>query len=336
MILSKAPLRISLAGGGTDLPSYYEIDGGEVFSFSIDKFVYLAVHDLYNGGFRLNYSKTEQVSSVNEIQHPILRMTLQELGVLRSLELGSFADIPSSGSGLGSSSAFTVALINSLRAFEGHTSSPSFLANLACKIEIERVGDPIGKQDQFASAYGGINTICFLATGETTVTPSGAIKEDKEFLDSCLTAFYLGFGRSAAEILQKQKKDFIEKKEIKYSLDLIKALVTPTKQSVRMQNVKDLGSCINEGWNLKRSIGNQISSRRIDEIIEIALKSGAVGAKVLGAGGGGFVLVCHEPGKREFIKEKLNFLRALDFKVSLDGASIVYNDEIAEEGRSWL
>ncbi len=331
MILSKAPLRISLAGGGSDLPSYFEKEGGEVFSFTIDKFVYLAVHEHYKGGFRLNYSRTEDVSSVAEIQHPIIRASCQELGISRPLELGSFADIPTSGSGLGSSSAFTVALINGLRAFEGYSTSSSLLAHLACKIEIEKIGDPIGKQDQYASAYGGINRIRFFQNGETEVSPATNLQRDKEFLDSCLSAFYLGFGRSASEILKKQNDDFIENHETRILVNSIKALVEPTIQSVMKQNAKELGMLITDGWKLKRSIGSQISSSTIDEIVEFALKSGAFGAKILGAGGGGFILICHEPGERSSIMEKMSFLRALDFKISLNGASIVYNDEVAKE-----
>jgi D-glycero-alpha-D-manno-heptose-7-phosphate kinase len=327
MILSRAPLRISLAGGGTDLPSYYSQSGGEVFSFAINKFIYLAVHDLYKGGIRLNYSKTEEVATPPEITHPIFRETLLELKASRPLEIGSYADIPSSGTGLGSSSAFTVALVNAIRAFHGESSSASYLANLACKIEMELVGDPIGKQDQYASAFGGINRIHFESNNNVIVSPSKSAIQDKVFLDSCLTAFYLGYGRSASEILKKQNEDINQKQNIRSMLDQMKSLVTPTIESVKNQDVRGLGHLISEGWNLKKSIGEQISNVSIDEIVEKAMDSGAIGAKILGAGGGGFLLVCHEPGQREYIKKKLEFLRALDFEISLVGASIVYNDE---------
>ena len=251
-----------------------------------------------------------------------------ELKVTRPLEIGSYADIPSSGTGLGSSSAFTVALVNAIRTFHGQSSTASFLANLACKIEIDLVGDPIGKQDQYASAFGGINRIQFESNGVAIVLPSKSSIQDIDFLDSCLSAFYLGYVRSASEILKKQNEDINQKQNVRSMLDQMKRLVTPTIESVKNQDAKELGLLISEGWNLKKSIGEQISNISIDEIIEKTMESGALGAKILGAGGGGFLLVCHEPGQREYIKKKLDFLRALDFEICLDGASIVYNDEI--------
>ena len=327
MIISRAPFRISLAGGGSDLPSYSDKFGGEVFSFTINKYIYIAIHSHYPGGIKLNYSSNETVQSVKEIKHPLFRETLNHLNFDLPVEIASFADIPSSGSGLGSSSAFTVALINAIGSFSGRTSSPHELAEIACHVEIELCQEPIGKQDQFASAFGGIRHFEFSKDGLTNADKFVGDNGMKEFLDSCLSAFYLGFGRSASDILAQQSKLMDSHDQSISSVKEMVELVSPTIEAVRGNNYLELGELLTLGWNLKKSLTSKISNQKIEHNINLAIKAGALGAKILGAGGGGFMLVCHPPGMRKSLSEKLSHLRMLDFQVSMNGANIVYSDE---------
>ena len=211
MILSRAPLRVSLAGGGSDLPAYFEQESGSVLSFAIDKYVYIAAHELFKGGIRLSYSKTEEVNFAREITHPLIRETFLEAKFDLPVEIGSFADVPGTGTGLGSSSAFTVALFNCLLKMQGTKNDryldPKFLAESACKIEIERCEQKIGKQDQYASAFGGINLIDFNSDGTTTVESLSSNPGLEDFINSNLSLFYLGFGRPGSEILNQQSSN---------------------------------------------------------------------------------------------------------------------------------
>lgn len=326
MILSRAPLRISLAGGGSDLPAYFLREGGEVFSFAINKHVYVAVHEHWYGGYRLNYSKNEQVANTHEIQHPLIRETFLELDVSKPIELGSYSDIPGSGTGMGSSSAFTVALANAILSMNNEASTPHALAALACKIEIERCGDLIGKQDQYASAFGGINHLEFLPSGDTRVNTMNK-EENRYFLDSVLSLFYLGFGRKASQILNSQSALMDSKVQSRNIVTNIKLLVKPTIEAVTKHDFHSLGQLLNEGWELKKSITSGISDENIEEAVRLAKKSGGLGVKVLGAGGGGFILVSHEPGQRDSLTKKMNGMRPLDFRISMTGAEISYNGE---------
>ena len=326
MILARAPLRVSLAGGGTDIPAFFQVNEGEVFNFTIDKYVYIAMHEHYPGGFRLKYSNSEEVINIHDIKHPLIRESLLEVNGINSAEIASFADIPSSGSGLGSSSAFTVALLKAIKSFQGSDCLPLDLANTACKIEIERCKEPIGKQDQFASAFGGINHFIFKPDGSTLIQPSLKFDDDKSFLDSCLSLFYLGFGRSASSILSTQSALMNTSNVALQSVDEIKALVPLVIEAVSSQNIMDLGGLVKASWELKRSITSEITNSKIETIMKKVYSLGIYGAKVVGAGGGGFLLVCHEPGMREYLNKNLPFLKGLDFSISKNGAEIVYEN----------
>jgi D-glycero-alpha-D-manno-heptose-7-phosphate kinase len=328
MIISRAPLRVSLAGGGSDFPGYFQSSGGSVFSFAIDSFVYVALHKHFLGGFRLKYSRTEDVQTIQDIEHPLIREVLQEFDVKHSLEIASFADVPSSGSGLGSSSAFTIAMLNAVSALHGGNLSKSELANLACKIELEKCNEPIGKQDQFASAYGGINQIVFNSDGSTQVIPTKTLDSDADFLESCLSLFYLGFGRSASSILLEQKRKIETVDAVRQNVDSLKNLVLPTLDAVKRHDSRDLGNLIRLGWELKSSLATSISNSSIDSVISKVTLLGAYGAKIVGAGGGGFLLVCHPPGMGSYFAAELPNLRFLKFKISKSGAKIVYQDEM--------
>jgi D-glycero-alpha-D-manno-heptose-7-phosphate kinase len=325
VIVSKTPLRISLAGGGSDIPSFYKVDGGAVISFSIDKSVYIACHELYSGGIRLSYSRTEQVQSASEVEHPLIRETLLKLNFGGSIEIGSFADIPATGTGLGSSSSFTVGLILALATYKGEKMTPQQLAETACEIEIDRCGEPIGKQDQFAAAFGGINLMQFRPNNEVEVE-SIYSADRSSFLDSSLLLFDLGFGRRAKDILYEQSKAM----ENTHSFERVVQLrewVSPMADAIMRTDFFNLAEILHNSWQQKRELTPTISNGQIEEILELAVRCGASAGKVVGAGGGGFLLLAVEPDRRSSFRQKFNFLRELKFHVSPHGSQIVFSDE---------
>ena len=329
MILSRAPLRVSLAGGGSDLPAYFEQESGSVLSFAIDKYVYIAAHELFKGGIRLSYSKTEEVNFAREITHPLIRETFLEAKFDLPVEIGSFADVPGTGTGLGSSSAFTVALFNCLLKMQGTKNDryldPKFLAESACKIEIERCEQKIGKQDQYASAFGGINLIDFNSDGTTTVESLSSNPGLEDFINSNLSLFYLGFGRPGSEILNQQSSNVQTKESAFRSISMIKELVPAMMSALKAKDCKAVGELLSKGWELKASTSESITSIEINSALEKSKQLGAYGGKVVGAGGGGFVLLALEPKIKEEFIQKYSDYRHLPFKVSPKGAEIIFN-----------
>ena len=292
MFVIRAPLRISLAGGGSDLIPYVQSHGGEVVSFAIKKYVYLAFHETFFGGIRLAYSRTENLTHRSQIEHPLFRNAFQLFNFESNIEIGSFADVPSSGTGLGSSSAFTVALVAGLRKLSGLSLDKHEIANTACHIEIDMCGDPIGKQDQFASAFGGLNRFVFKQDGQTEVTPLRVNPIELSKVKKSLLLFYLGTGRSASEILTLQNHSL---KSHSVQTDMTSKLVnqvSPMINALHAGNVDEVGSLLQENWNLKKKMSSGVSNDLIDSYYELSLKLGALGGKVLGAGGGGFLLLC--------------------------------------------
>ncbi len=329
MILSRAPLRVSLAGGGSDLPAYYEQGQGQVLSFAIDKYVYIAAHELFKGGIRLSYSKTEEVNAPSEIEHPLIRETFLESQFRQPIEVGSFADVPGTGTGLGSSSAFTVALLNALIHLNGaakiHRNLPKYLADTACKIEIQRCAQQIGKQDQYASAFGGLNVFTFNSDGSTEVENLITDESLLEFLNGSLALFYLGFGRPGSEILNEQSKNLRDKNDEFKAMTELKNLVPEMRLALRNKDSKHLGELLTRGWKLKASTSNSISSAHIEDAFKEAMALGALGGKVVGAGGGGFILLALEQSKRQEFINKFSNYRNLPFSISKAGAEIIYS-----------
>lgn len=322
MIVSKTPLRVSLAGGGSDLAQFYQRAEGSVVSFTIDKCVYIACHELYSRGIRLNYSRTEHVANVSEIDHPLIRESLLQLGFQGDLEVGSFADVPALGTGLGSSSSFTVGFINALGHHMGRRLSPLELAELACEVEIIRCKEPIGKQDQFAAAFGGINVFDFHGDGSVGVQRLYSSKVAK-FLESTLMLFDLGFGRRASDILLQQGKA-MDQSDSFQRVSEIQKLVNPMVRAILELDYKKMAQLLDESWRQKTGIAHGISTLEIDEIIEFAKSCGALAGKVVGAGGGGFILLAVDPDNRESFRQKFTLLRELHFGVSAVGSTIVY------------
>jgi D-glycero-alpha-D-manno-heptose-7-phosphate kinase len=326
MIISKAPLRISLAGGGSDLPSYFQEDEGKVLALTIDKYVYLAIHDFFAGGIRVAYSLVEQVSQPNDINHPIFRETMKLLNFNESIEIGSFADVPSNGTGLGSSSAFTNALIAGLMRFRLEEFTPQEVAELATIVEIEKCHQPIGKQDQWSTALGGINLINFHNDGSVTSDKIQIKAKNSDPIDSSLRLFYLGFGRSAGNILREQNRKFSRQGVERNIQREIVQLVGPMSKALENSNIAEIGELLHLGWDLKRRLSNDVSSDSIDRVYELALSSGALGGKVVGAGGGGFLLLCVPEENKVRFDAGFTGFRELKFNLSFTGVTIAFDD----------
>lgn len=325
MIVSKTPLRMSFIGGGSDLPAYYIKNKGAVISTSIKKYVYIALHPKFDNKFRLSYSKTEDVTDIKDIEHPLFRETLDFFEIKNGLEISSMADIPSKGSGLGSSSSFTVGLLNALYAYKNINPTKSMLAEQACNIEIIRCGEKIGKQDQYAASFGGLNLIEFNQNGSVDVNPLNA---DIEFIDEFeknIIVFFTGITRKASSILVQQSKNIKNSDTKTKILEKMVDLCYVFKNEVENNDIKNLGKILDENWNLKKSLVEKITNPTIEEIYSIAKNNGAAGGKLLGAGNGGFVMFIANPKYHNQIRNKLSNLKEVNFKFDSFGSEIILN-----------
>lgn len=324
MIISRTPLRVSFAGGGSDLPSYYREDEGAVLSTTIDKYVYLAVHKyFYPSKTLLKYSKTELVDNYAEINHPIFRECLKMLD-LHGLDISSMADVPA-GTGLGSSSSFTVSLLNVLHAYKHEAVSAEYLASTACDIEINRLGDPIGKQDQYAAAYGGLNFIKFNYDGTVDVSKIVMNPQAKSQLDHNLIMLYTGQTRSASAILKQQNVAMKEEKKRETMREMV-MLAYELRHVLESNQIDDFGRILHESWMLKQTLSNGISNGEINEMYRKGLVAGALGGKLLGAGGSGFLLFyCPEEKREQFNREMAEY-RELPFSFDMSGSKIIFDE----------
>lgn len=324
MIISKTPFRISLMGGGTDLRAFYRLGHGAVVATSIDKYVYLAIHRFFERKIVLKYSQTEVVDSTRDIQHPLIRECMLACGVDEPLELTSFADIPSSGSGLGSSSAFSVGLIKALHAFRSREIAAQRCAELACQVEIEKLGEPIGKQDQYAVACGGFNYIRFNADESVLVEPILMSPENRGRLQSRLMLFYTGITRNARTILAEQQRNTEDDRTKVDALSTMLAMTETLRAEFARGNIGALGDMLHESWMLKRKLASGISSGALDGIYDAARAAGAVGGKLLGAGGGGFFLFDVPEERQEPVATALAGLRRVPFRFESQGTRTLY------------
>lgn len=321
MIISRTPFRISFVGGGTDLQDFYRQEYGAVVSVAIDKYMYITVNKRFDHTLRISYSRTEIVEHASEIQHPIIREALKRVGIDHGIEITSVADIPAQ-TGLGSSSAFTVGLLNALYAFKGVFRSAQQLAEEACHIEIDILKEPIGKQDQYAVAFGGMNHIQFNPDETVFVNPVICPKAVKQELRDNLLLFYTGQTRQAGSVLKEQKKNTADKLE---TLKAMRAMVDPFR--VTMMEGKQLtkvGTLLHDGWNFKKHMAGAISNREIDCYYQQAMEAGALGGKILGAGGGGFLLFFCERQNQSRLKEALFALRHVPFDFEPEGSKIIF------------
>jgi D-glycero-alpha-D-manno-heptose-7-phosphate kinase len=324
MIISKTPFRVSFCGGGSDLPDFYREGYGAVVTSAIDKFVYLAIHQFFEPRFVLKYSQTEEAESVDLIKHPLIRECLRFAGTTEFVEITSFADIPSSGSGLGSSSAFSVGLINALLSMQGRMPSHERCAAGACEVEIEKLGEPIGKQDQYAAAYGGINYIRFNADGSVHVDPIILDRSPRDALDDRLLLFFTGVTRKASEILTEQRRNIVSDPRTFDNLARIRDQADELHASLAGGDIDAIGTSMHEGWIRKKQMASGVSSAEFDSIYETARSAGALGGKILGAGGGGFFLFYVEPQRRKSVLNALSGLRSIDFRLERQGTRIIY------------
>lgn len=325
MIITRTPFRISFCGGGSDLPSFYEKHTGCVLSTSINKYMYLSIHPyFYKNKTVLKYSKTEVIENHSEIEHKIFKQILNDFNI-KGIEITSIADIPA-GTGLGSSSSFTVGLLHAGYSYLGKFVSKERLAREACEVEINKLGEPIGKQDQYAASFGGLNYMTFNGNGEVFVDPIIMKQETYKSLEDNLLMFYTGDVRSASKILNEQSNNM---NQIDKFNNLVKMaeLTKDLKQSLENNNISILGEILDESWQLKRTLATGISNSSINTYYDMAIKNGATGGKLLGAGGGGFLLFYCEKGKQEKLRYALKDLRELDFRFDHEGSKVIYVED---------
>ena len=324
MIITRAPFRVSFCGGGSDLPSFYEQYGGCVLSTSIKKYMYLTIHNnFYKNQIVLKYSKTETVSKYEEIEHKYFKQCLKDFD-LNGVEISSVADIPA-GTGLGSSSSFSVALLHLLHTYKGEYVSKYKLAKEACELEIEKLGQPIGKQDQFAAAFGGLNFYEFMPNGFVNVEPIVMAAESYKKLENNILMFYLGGTHSAAEILKEQSANVktVDKAAVQKKMcDITRKL----KEELQQNNVDAMGEMLHQNWILKKSLASGISNPLIDEVYAKAMNAGALGGKLLGAGGAGFMIFYVPEDAKQNVRQALSYLREMEFEMDNSGASIIHID----------
>ena len=329
MILSRAPLRITLGGGGTDLKSYYSKYGGFLIAAGINRYCTILANKRFYDSIRLSYSQMEIRDSVDEIEHRIFRESLRLVGITNRIELHSTADVPAN-SGLGSSSTFTVALLNALHTYQGDFVSRKELAEEACHVEIDILGEPIGKQDQYMAAFGGITCLTFDKDGAVLVEPLRLTDEVLDQLESNLLFFFTGKERSASEILREQD-DKSKKNDLAMDNNLhqVKDIGLKTREYLEKGDVDMLGELLRTHWEIKKKRSQKMSDSFIDECYEVALKSGAVGGKLMGAGGGGFFMFYCKSDKKAKVSEVLNKmgLRREKFNIDWEGAKILLNSK---------
>jgi D-glycero-alpha-D-manno-heptose-7-phosphate kinase len=322
MIISRTPLRISFAGGGSDLPGFYNYEQGAVLSTAIDKYVYLAIHRFFDiEKIQLKYSKTELVDNISDICHPIFKECLSMYNI-KGIDINSIADVPA-GTGLGSSSSFTVGLIHVLNAYKQQYVSQEYLATTACEIELERLKEPIGKQDQYAAAYGGLNFILFNSDGSVAVEKIIMQSTVKQQLEKNLIMIYTGNTRSASAILQQQGEAMQQgdKRRIQH---VMVQQAFELKKLLQNNRIDDFGHLLHEGWLLKKTLATGISNSEVDSLYQKGLDAGAVGGKLLGAGGSGFILFYCPEEKQDSFRKTMSSYRELPFRFDSQGSKIIY------------
>jgi D-glycero-alpha-D-manno-heptose-7-phosphate kinase len=323
VIITQTPLRIGLLGGGTDLPDYYREHGGRVLNCAIDKYVYVIVKQRFDDEIYVNYSKKEIVSHVDDLEHELVREAMWMTGVTNGVEITTLADIPSAGgSGLGSSSAVTVGLLHALFAYRGRQVTAEELADRACTIEIDRCGKPIGKQDQYIAAYGGIRDIRFGPGDQVAAEALELPVAGRRDLQRNIMLFYTGVTRSANSILTEQSANI---KATRDQLDLLRDLAGLAVERLRCGDVDAVGEAMRKGWEAKRQLATGISNAQVDSAVDRALEAGATGAKLTGAGGGGFLLVMCPTERQRAVRESLAEMRELPVKLDRLGSRIVLN-----------
>lgn len=327
MIISRTPLRISFVGGGSDLPAFYQQEAGAVVSTAINKYIYITVNPKFDDKIRASYSRTEIVDHVDELKHELIRAALKMVRIDKGIEITSISDIPSRGTGLGSSSTYTVGLLNALYAYRNYFAGAERLAREACIIEIERCVKPIGKQDQYIAAYGGFRFIRFNSDGSVFVDPIVCAPETRERLQDGLLMLYTGLVRSADDILREQSHNIQTDEEKRASLRRMVGLAEQMREALLRNDLDGFGEVLHAGWTEKRKMASGVTKPCIDEWYERARAHGAIGGKILGAGGGGFLLLYAPTERHPEICEALPELRPIDFRFGRQGSKLIYVEE---------
>ena len=327
MIITRTPFRVSFAGGGSDLPSYYRRHGGAVVSTAISKYMYVTVNKRFDDTIRISYTRTEIVDRPDDLQHDIVRAALRKVGIDRGVEISTIADIPA-GTGLGSSSTLTVGLLHALHAYAQRFAGAERLAEEACEIEIDTLGKPIGKQDQYAAAFGGMNYIRFNSDDSVVIEPIVCTSATRRHLKDCLLLFYTGLTRKSEQILSEQKTK-TEKGDADNYLSSLVELAEELRNALCHDEPAAVGDILHRAWLVKREIVSGISDPQIDRWYEEARAAGAIGGKLLGAGGGGFLLLYCEPERQRALRGRMAEigLREVEFTFEGQGSRIIYVEE---------
>lgn len=322
MIITQTPLRIGLVGGGTDLPGYYREHGGRVLNAAIDKYVYVVIKQRFDDDIYVNYSTKEIVSRVEDLQHDLVREAMHMAGVRGGVEITTLADIPSAGSGLGSSSSVTVGLLHALFAYQGRQVTAEELADRACAIEIDRCRKPIGKQDQYVAAFGGICDIGFGPGDGVYVDQIKLASRVRRQIQDELLLFFTGTTRNANAILGEQTANIAERLP---QLHQLRDLAGEAASGLRAGDVDALGIALNKSWEAKRALASGVTNSEIDQAVDAALEAGATGAKVTGAGGGGFLLVVCPLERQRAVRERLAHMKELPINIEPFGSRVILN-----------
>jgi D-glycero-alpha-D-manno-heptose-7-phosphate kinase len=322
MIITQTPLRISFAGGGTDFQDFYKREEGCVLSTAINKYVFVIVKERFDQKIRVGYTRTEMVDHVSELHHELVREALRLTSVEKQIEIATMADIPTEGTGLGSSSSVTVGVLNALHHYLGAPKEPMTLAREACQIEVEILGKPIGKQDQYIAATGGLQFIRFRSDGTVVAEQVKLSDSVNRVLNDSLMLFWTNTSRKAETILSEQRDNIQSRMEV---LRGLKQLAFEARILLEQGSLDEFGYTLHRGWELKKQMAGKISNNQIDELYAAARKAGALGGKITGAGGGGFLLLYCPREKQECVRTALSGLRELPFDLERDGTKVIFN-----------
>jgi len=322
LIIVQTPLRISFFGGGTDFSSFFMQEGGCVLSSAIDKYIYVTVKERFDTKLRIGYTQTEMVDGIDEIQHELIREALRTTKIQNGIEVTTMGDIPSEGSGLGSSSTVTVGTLHALYTYLGEIVSAEQLAREACAIEIDKLEKPIGVQDQYIAAYGNLRFIEFLPDGQVKAEKLKLDSEFRRALNDRFLLFYTGITRRADTILSEQKNNIRDRMSV---LREIKQMAIQARSNLESGDFDAFGSLLHQSWELKKKMAGSISNGTINDIYEIARRAGAVGGKITGAGGGGFILLYVPYEKQYAVRQALEDLQELPFRLEADGTKVIFN-----------
>jgi D-glycero-alpha-D-manno-heptose-7-phosphate kinase len=330
MIIVQTPLRVSFFGGGTDFRGFYAQEAGSVLSTAIDKYIFVVVKRRFDPKIRVGYTRTELVDRVSDVQHELVREALRLTGIDRQIEINTMGDIPSAGSGLGSSSTVTVGLLNALHTYLGNPQGLETLAREACEVEIERLGKPIGKQDQYIAAYGGVRFISFQPDDRVTIDAVHLSDSARRHLSHHLMLFFTNTTRRSETILAEQRTNIRDRMEV---LRALKEMAQQGCALLENEAFESFGRLLHEGWLLKKQMASKISNGYLDQLYGAARRAGALGGKITGAGGGGFLLLFCPPERQGAVREALHDLPELPFHLERDGSKVIFNYRRSTDGR---